>query len=227
MFKRVLRLLLGIFIIPACIGVSLGLYEQLSRIKVVSYYHQIYFVIGIVAYLVVHAVIFKPSYLYIFSHEFMHVIATWISGGKVTAFKVSSKGGNVAVTKSNLFIALAPYFFPFYTIVVTLIFFGAKFFLKDSIDYNPFLFAIGFTLAFHIILTVDFLKVRQTDLMHAGYLFSICLIYIVNLIVVGLIFSLLFKGITFKELLTDAYFKSKDIYVGAYQQLFFVKSTNI
>jgi len=220
MFKRILKLLLGILITPVCIGVSVALYEQLSRIKVISYYHQKYFAIGIIAYLVVHALIFKPSYLYIFSHEFMHAIATWISGGRVTAFKVSSKGGSVAVTKSNLFIALAPYFFPFYTIVVTIIFFVAKFFFKSSIDYNPFLFAIGFTLAFHIILTVDFLKIRQTDLMHAGYFFSICLIYIVNLMVIGLIFSLLFAGTTFTGFLTDAYIKSKDIYVGIWNQLF-------
>ena len=220
MFKRVLKLLLGIFITPVCIGVSIGLYEQLSQIKVISYYHQKYFAIGIVAYLAVHALIFKPSYLYIFSHEFMHAIATWISGGRVTAFKVSPKGGSVAVTKSNIFIALAPYFFPFYTIVVTLIFFATKFFFKNSIDYNPFLFAIGFTLAFHIILTVDFLKIRQTDLMHAGYFFSICLIYIVNLVVIGLIFSLLFGGLTFKGFLIEIYCRSKDIYVGIYQQLF-------
>jgi len=220
MFKRVLKLLLGILIIPVCIGVSVGFYEQLNRIKVISYYHQKYFVIGIVAYLVVHALIFKPSYLYIFSHEFMHAIATWMSGGKVKSFKVSSKGGSVGVTKSNLFIALAPYFFPFYTIVVTMVFFVAKFFLKNNIDYNPFLFAIGFTLAFHIIITVDFLKIRQTDLMHAGYLFSICLIYIVNIIVIGLIFSLLFSSVTFKAFLMDIYLNSKDIYVGMYQQLF-------
>jgi len=220
MFKRVLKLLLGILIIPVCIGVSVGFYEQLNRIKVISYYHQKYFVIGIVAYLVVHALIFKPSYLYIFSHEFMHAIATWMSGGKVKSFKVSSKGGSVGVTKSNLFIALAPYFFPFYTVVVAIVFFAAKFFLKNNIDYNPFLFAIGFTLAFHIIITVDFLKIRQTDLMHAGYLFSICLIYIVNIIVIGLIFSLLFSSVTFKAFLMDIYLNSKDIYVGMYQQLF-------
>lgn len=220
MFKRVLKLLLGILIIPVCIGISVGFYEQLNRIKVVSYYHQKYFVIGIVAYLVVHVLIFKPSYLYIFSHEFMHAIATWISGGKVKSFKVSSKGGSVGVTKSNLFIALAPYFFPFYTIVVTIVFFAVKFFLIKSIDYNPLLFAIGFTLAFHIIITVDFLKIRQTDLMHAGYLFSICLIYIVNIIVIGLIFSLLFSSVTFKAFLMDTYLNSKDIYVGMYRQLF-------
>jgi len=220
MLKRVLKFILGIFITPVCVGVSLAFYEQLNQIKVISYYHQKYFVIGIVAYLVVHAMIFKPAYLYIFSHEFMHAIATWISGGKVTAFNVSSKGGSVAVTKSNLFIALAPYFFPFYTIIVTIIFFAAKLFLKDGIDYNPFLFAIGFTLAFHIILTLDFLKIRQTDLLHAGYLFSMCLIYIVNLFVIGFIFSLLFSSVTFKAFAMDTYIRSKDIYIGIYQQLF-------
>ena len=220
MFKRVLKLLLGIFIIPVCIGVSAGLYEQISQIKAVSYYHQKYFVMGIVAYLVVHAIVFKPSYLYIFSHELMHAIATFVSGGRVTSFRVSPKGGSVAVTKSNLFIALAPYFFPFYTILITLIFFAAKFLLKSDINYNPFLFAIGFTLAFHIILTVDFLKIRQTDLMHAGYLCSICLIYMVNIIVIGLIFSLLFSNVTFTEFLQDAYFKSRDIYTAVFKQLF-------
>lgn len=220
MLKRILKLLLGIFIIPVCIGVSVGLYEQLSRIKAVSYYHQKYFVMGIVAYLVVHAVVFKPSYLYIFSHELMHAVATLLSGGKVRSFKVSPQGGSVAVTKSNLFIALAPYFFPFYTIVITLIFFAAKLLLDSGISYNPFLFAIGFTLAFHIILTVDFLKIRQTDLMHAGYLFSICLIYMVNIMVIGLIFSLLFSNVTFTEFLQDTYFKSRDIYAAIFKQLF-------
>ncbi len=220
MFKKTLKILLGIFTIPICAGVSVSLYEQLSRIKVVSYYHQKYFVIGIIAYLVVHAVVFKPSYLYIFSHELMHAIATWLSGGRVTSFKVSPKGGNVAVTKSNLFIALAPYLFPFYTIVISILFFAAKIFLKGSINYNPFLFAIGFTLAFHIILTVDFLKIRQTDLMHAGYFFSICLIYAVNITVIGFIFSLLFGNVTLLGFLQVAYFKSKYIYMAVYSQLF-------
>jgi len=220
MFKRILKFLLGVFFFPVCVTVSMSLYEQLSQIRTISYYNQKYFVIGIVAYLVVHALFFKPAYLYILGHEIMHVLATWLSGGKVTSFKVSSQGGSVATSKSNLFIALAPYFFPFYTIITALLFFAVKLTFAAGPQYNIFIFLLGFTLCFHIILTVDFLKMRQTDLLHAGYLFSICLIYVVNLIIVGFIFSLLFERVVFLEFIKSIYFQSKEVYAGVFSQLF-------
>jgi hypothetical protein len=220
MLKKTLKALLGVVVVPICIGVSLSLYEQLSQIEIVSYYQQKYFIIGIISYLVVHAVVFKPSYLYVLSHELMHAIAALISGGRVKSIKVSSKGGSVTTTKSNIFIALSPYFLPLYTIIVAAAWFGLKFFLKIHIDYSIFLFTIGFTLAFHIVLTIDFLKIRQTDLLHAGYLFSICLIYIINLVMVGLIFSFLFKSMVFAVFLQDSYIKARDIYIAIFRQLF-------
>jgi hypothetical protein len=220
MFKKVLKVLLGVLIIPVCIGVSLSLYEHLSQIKIVTYYQQKYFLIGIISYLVVHAVVFKPSYLYVLSHELMHAIATLISGGRIRSIKVSSKGGSVATTKNNIFIALSPYFLPLYTIIVVVVWLGLKFFLKTDMGYSFFLFAIGFTLAFHIVLTIDFLKIRQTDLLHAGYLFSICIIYIINLVIIGLIFSFLFKSMIFSEFLKISFAKAGDIYIGIFRQLF-------
>jgi len=220
MLKKILNILLGILVLPVCVGVSISLYEHLNQIKIVSYYQQKYFIIGIISYLVVHAVFFKPSYLYVLSHELMHAIAALLSGGRVRSIKVSSKGGSVATTKSNIFIALSPYLFPLYTIVVALLWFVIKFVTKSDIDYSFFLFAIGFTLAFHIVLTIDFLKIRQTDLLHAGYFFSICLIYVINLLIVGLIFSILFKGMIFVGFLQDSYIKARDIYTGIFCQLF-------
>jgi hypothetical protein len=220
MLKRILKALLGVFALPACVGVSLSLYEHLSRIKIVSYYQQKYFIIGIISYLVVHAIVFKPSYLYVLSHELMHAIAALLSGGRVRTIKVSSKGGSVSTTKSNIFIALSPYLFPLYTIIVVLVGIAVRFITGVAINYGFFMFAIGFTLAFHIILTIDFLKIKQTDLLHAGYLFSMCLIYIINLVIVGLVFSLLFKGMNFTGFLKDAYIKAGGIYTGIFRQLF-------
>ena len=221
MLNKILKILLGILALPICIGVSISLYEHLNQIQIVLYYRQKYFIVGIISYLVVHAVVFKPSYLYVLSHELMHAIAALLSGGRVRSIKVSSKGGSVATTKSNIFIALSPYFFPLYTIIIVLVWAATKFLIKSDIDYSFFMFAIGFTLAFHIVLTIDFLKIRQTDLLHAGYLFSMCLIYIINLILVGLIFSFLFKSMAFTAFLQDSYIKTRDIYVGIFRQLFF------
>lgn len=220
MFKRLLRFLLGIITLPVCIGASLALYEQFTQIKSISYDNQKYFLFGAVAYLVVHAAFFKPAYLYILGHELMHVVAALISGGKINSFKASSRGGSVNTNKSNIFIALTPYLFPFYTIIATAAFLVILVVTKSMAPYAPFLFVIGFTLAFHIILTIDFLKIRQTDLLHAGYLFSICLIFTVNLIVIGFIFSLLFKELIFIDFIRAVYFKSKDIYAAIFRQLF-------
>lgn len=219
MIIKTLKILLGIAAFPVCISVSTGLYEQINQISGISYYHK-YFLLGGVAYLIIHAAVFKPEYLYILGHEIMHAIATWLSGGKVTSFSVSSKGGRVGTTKSNIFIALAPYFFPFYTIMISLVFFVITTVLEIDPPYIIFLFLLGFTLTFHIILTIDFMKIKQTDFVHAGYLFSTCLIYIINLIEIGFVLSVLFKEVIFKDFIFSAYIGSLDIYTGVFRQLF-------
>lgn len=219
MVKRTLKFFLGIISLPICVAISASLYDELNQIKAISH-NQKYFLFGVIAYLIIHIAFFKPEYLYILGHEIMHVIACWIFRGRVTSFRVSSKGGQVTTTKSNLLIALAPYFFPFYTIMVAGVFLIIPLFIKTEPPYTAFLFLVGFTFAFHIILTIDFLKTRQTDFLPAGYLFSICLVYIVNLVVIGLIFSLLFGEINFVEFLKSTYFRSKDIYLAVFRQLF-------
>jgi hypothetical protein len=220
MLIRVLKVLLGIFALPACAGISLSLYRHIGSISAVSLYQQKYFLLGAIAYLIFHALVVKPSYLYILSHELMHAIAALLTGARVRSIKVSSKGGSVIATKNNIFIALSPYFAPLYAVVVILLWFIAERVLGGGIYHSFFLFAAGFALVFHIVLTIDFLKIRQTDLQYAGYLLSACLIYIINLIVIGFILSLLFHDIVFSDFLKDCYLVSMAVYTGIFKQLF-------
>jgi hypothetical protein len=217
---KILKFFIGILFFPVCVSVSASLYENLSSINALSYYNQRYFLLGIISYLVVHTLLFKPAYLYIVGHEVMHVLATWLSFGKVKAFKVSPKGGSVKTTKSNIFIALAPYFFPFYTILVTVIYLAMPYLFKREMPYSLFMFLIGFTLAFHLVLTIDFLKIKQADFLHAGYFCSVELIYIINLSIVAFILSLTFSEFQFAYFAKEAYSISKDIYLSIFQQLF-------
>jgi len=64
----------------------------------------------------------KPMWVYVFGHELTHAIWTWLFGGRVKKFKASSQGGHVVVTRNNFIIALAPYFFPLYAVLVVLVF---------------------------------------------------------------------------------------------------------
>ncbi|MFH1646056.1 MAG: hypothetical protein ABIB11_06515 [Candidatus Omnitrophota bacterium] len=219
MIKSFLKKVAGLLLLPVCVGVSYAFYEHLGRIRAVTN-EQKYFLYGAIVYLIVHTLFFRPDYLYVLGHEVMHVVATWISGGRVTSFRVTARGGHVRTTKSNIFIALAPYFIPFYTILIVVIFWGVSLIMYTKASYNIFLWLVGFSLALHIVLTVDFLKTKQTDLLHAGYLTSNCLIYIVNLSIICLIFGLLFREINFFRYVVACYDYTRDIYASLFKNLF-------
>ena len=77
---------------------------------------------------------------------------------------------------------LAPYCFPLYTLLWIGIWFGLQyFFLRMGRYHTVLFFGIGFTYAFHVLLTLHFLKVGQADLHAEGYCFSLALILAVNL----------------------------------------------
>jgi hypothetical protein len=64
----------------------------------------------------------KPMWIYVFGHELTHALWTWLFGGQVKKMKVTSKGGHVVISKTNFVIALAPYFFPLYVVLVVGVF---------------------------------------------------------------------------------------------------------
>lgn len=221
MFKRVLKSLIGILLIPAIIGFSISLYQDLSSFTTSSFSHaQLVFLYGIFFYCGLHLFLFKPNYLYVFGHELIHALATWLCGGKVHSFKVSKAGGSVKTNKSNFFIVLAPYFIPAYVLIFSVIYFFLALFFSPRILCSYFIFTIGASLAFHLIMTSDALKKKQPDIFKSGYIFSFALIFLVNIIVVGMIFCWLFEDIAISDFFRGAFFFSKEIYIRIFGQLF-------
>jgi hypothetical protein len=106
---------------------------------------------------------------------------TWIFGGKVKRFKAASSGGHVVTTRNNFVITLAPYFFPFYAVLVVLVFVVGDLLWHWRAAYLPwFHLLLGAAYAFHITLTWEILKTRQTDITSQGYLFSAVVIFLGN-----------------------------------------------
>jgi len=222
---RLLRFFLAVLSTPFLISVSYALYDELGKVSSLGL-NQKYFLLGAAIYLVVHIVFFKMNLLYVFGHELAHAVATIISFGKVKSFKVSRKGGEVKATKATVFITLAPYFFPTYSILLAIVWIIAgKFWQVDNFIYG-FLFLLGFTLAFHFVMTVEFLKIKQPDLLKTGYLFSLVLIYLANISVAAFILSFIFPDVSFKSYLSTSYTFAKDVYVSFFNQLFSVGSSS-
>ena len=155
---------------------------------------------GMGSYFAFEWVFFRPMRTYVFGHELTHALAAWMSGANVKKFKVSKSGGSVSVSKTNLFVALAPYFVPLYALLLFAAYAIAGKFYPLQAYWRWMLSLIGAALGFHIALTIYALKQNQPDLKQGGIFLSGVLIYLGNMIVMSLFLALLFpKTISWKR----------------------------
>jgi len=191
---KYLRVLIALLIIPAAAGLSLSLFEVIIDLGKNVSQKAVPFWAGAGSYFLFQVIFFKPVRTYVFGHELTHALAGLLSGARLKKFKVSASGGSVELTKTNVFITLAPYFIPIYTVLLIVIFWaGGKFWELEQ--YRPvFLFLAGFTLSFHFGLTHFALMQGQSDLKHFGVFFSGVLIVLINCLVLVALFKALFPG---------------------------------
>jgi len=141
---------------------------------------------GFVLWIILYFSLPRPTRTYVLGHELTHVIWTWLWGGRASDLRVSGKGGSVKVTANPFPVTLAPYFFPFYTFCVLIIYAICAIFFDQS-TYVPFwLGLVGLTWAFHLTFTISMLKEHQPDVQQHGRLFSYTIIYLLNIIGIGL-----------------------------------------
>ena len=181
------RLLLGLALLPACWGVSAAFFdsvmasagiETLFSVETVSLFG------GVAAFALCWAALSHPVKAYVLGHELTHALWGLLFGARPSDVRVSSSGGSVRLTKTNMLITLAPYFFPFYTFVVIVAAIVTFAFLRPLPFLPLWLFMIGFTWAFHVLFTVETLAQRQPDIRLYGRVFSWVFIFIANVMLV-------------------------------------------
>lgn len=217
MWLKTIKLLAGIMAIPLMIAVSKAFYGNIITVAELSGILK-YFIWGVGAYIGLHLLFYKPTYVYVLGHEAVHAITSWVMGGKINSIKVSEEGGSVSTTKTNAVIELSPYFIPIYAIIIMAVYFVVSY--SYSINGATFVFLIGFAMALHVIMTIEVMKTKQPDMIKSGYLFSIVFVYVLNIMILAVLFSLLFKTFSAKKFFLDSYVYSKDIYAAIFRQLF-------
>ena len=121
---------------------------------------------------------------------------------------VGRDGGHVVTNKNNFWIALAPYFFPLYSILAIAIYGALSLFLNMQ-PYGRLLYAvIGVTWAFHFTFTCWMIPKNQTDLSDQGTFFSLVVIYLMNLLLLSVMLILASPQITFAGFGADLLAKS-------------------
>ena len=133
------------------------------------------------------------STVYVFAHEMTHVAFSYLTGGEARDdLHVTSSGGCVTPYKANFLVTLSPYFFPAYTIVVVGTFGMASLLIDLNLEIIlgvrlvdvVYLF-VGMTMAMHLLFTVYMLLRGQSDVTMQGWIFSLLVIFQVNVLVVA------------------------------------------
>jgi hypothetical protein len=174
------KLLIGILLLPVCLATARTVWQVFAMAGSADRVWLPMFA-GAASWVAIFLLLPKPMWIYVLGHELTHAVWTWICGGKVKRLRATSEGGHVLTTKSNFVIALAPYFFPFYAALVVLVFIVGDLIWSWRGGYLPwFHFFLGAAYAFHITLTYEILKTRQSDITSQGYLFSTVVIFLGN-----------------------------------------------
>jgi hypothetical protein len=189
MGKKIKKILLGVGLVPFCLGYTWQLAATLATVRYQAN-APYYFIAGGLLYLTIHLLFNKPILTYVVGHELTHAFFAVLFGGSVKSFHANSRGGRVTVTKSNFIITLAPYFFPLYTFLVLVLYGLARAVDVRGAIIDALIFLSGATFAFHLMLTIVFLQADQKDIREQGAIFSYPLIYLFNIAFTALLISL-------------------------------------
>lgn len=196
--SRMVKFALALALVPVCIGMTLGAREFFAgswgRLAGARHLFN-WFLYGAGSFALLAMLMWRPVVVYVFGHELMHALATWMCLGKVSKFGASANGGQVASSKSNTLIRLAPYCVPLYALLVG----GA--YLLVSRWWRPLggqvhwvVFALGFFYAFHVGFTLWSLRRDQPDLKPDGWVFSLVVIYLANMAIFALMMGFVLGG---------------------------------
>ncbi len=204
---RWVKFVFALFLLPFCAVLTQTFFTAFARATLAQHLWAAeqfwFFSLGAVLWLIAFFGLSRPVILYVFGHELTHALWVWMMGGQVTRFRVGRDGGHIVTDKNNFLIALAPYFFPLYSILAIVVY-GVLSLFFDVRPYGRLLYAvIGATWAFHFTFTCWMIPKNQTDLSDHGTFFSLVIIYLMNLTLLSAMLVLAAREVTFLALGAD------------------------
>ncbi len=220
-----LRMVTGLLLLPACWGATRTLADAIvaaADAEDCLNAGTLALLGGLVVFAVGWVLLPHPVKVYVFGHELTHALWGLLFGARPSALRVGARGGSVSLTKTNVFITLAPYFFPFYTFLVSLAALAVWLIVGRLPGLPIWLFLVGFTWSFHFLFTLETLAQRQPDVTLYGRLFSWTFIYLGNVLFIVLWltvmtdFTFVRLGASLAARVSSAYLGVGAAFVGAF-----------
>ena len=200
---RWVKFVVAIFLLPLCAILSQTFFTVFARATVTQRLWAgeefWFFSLGAILWLIAFYGLPRPMLVYVFGHELTHALWVWLMGGRVSRFRFGREGGHIVTDRHNFWIALAPYFFPLYSLIVLAVYGTLSLFFEMQ-PYGRLLYGlVGATWSFHFTFTCWMIPKKQTDLTDQGTFFSLVVIYLMNLSLLSVMLVLASAEITFAD----------------------------
>lgn len=194
-----LKLTLGILLLPFVYSLTVSFVTECAKLtKGVN----TYFCSGIITFLAVYLFVYEPLNIY-------------------------NKGQKILEAVFRFFtplVRVAPYLLPIYSIIMFAGYFLYALFDKSSAAVNWFVFLFGFTITLHLVFSAKSLRGRQSDFLRSNYIFGFSFIYILNIALLAMVFSLMFGPYSFVDFCNHSFQIAKGIFSAVFKQLFVPRS---
>jgi len=191
----VIKFILAIIILPLVYSSIVAFINEFTRID--KGLEQIFYN-GIISFLAIYLFIWEPTVIYNKGHKLLEIMFSF--------FKPM--------------VNVAPFLLPIYTILIFMIYGLLALGVKSVwlIEYT--LFLIGFSSILHLTFSAKSIRSKKGDFLKANYIFGFSFIFILNLSLLALGFSLIFKEFSFVNFCNISCTIFRNIFLAVFKQLF-------
>jgi len=191
----VIKFILAIIILPLVYSSIVSFNNEFTQVD--KGLGQIFY-IGIVTFLAIYLFIWEPAVIYNKGHKLLEIMFSFIKP----------------------MVNVAPFLLPIYTILFFIIYGLLALGVKSTglIEYT--LFLIGFSSIMHLVFSAKAIRSKKGDFLKANYVFGFSFIFILNIFILALGFSLVFKDFSFVNFCNVSFTMFRDIFLATFKQLF-------
>ena len=190
-----IKLLLGVCLLPFIYSSTRAfLNEGLTLDKSLS----TWFSSGIISFLIVYLFVYEPVPVYARGQKILEALFRFFAP----------------------LVKVAPYLLPIYTILLLLLFPLYTLFDKSALGLKVFMLLCGFSISLHLVFSAKSLRSKQGDFLKSNYIFGFSFIYIINIAILALGFSLFFPKYSFVNFCNQTFTLAQGIFTAVFRQLF-------
>ncbi len=191
----IIKFILGVILLPFIFS---SVVSFLNEFSLVNKDLQGIFWNGVICFLAMYLFIWEPALIYNRGHKLLEIVFSF--------FKPM--------------VNVAPFLLPIYTILFFVVYGMLSPWIKSSWLIEYALFLIGFSSILHLIFSAKTIRSKKGDFLKANYIFGFSFIFILNLALLALGFSFIFKEFSFVNFCNISFSIASNIFYAAFKQLF-------